>query len=75
MTVQQLYDARDAEPFRPFAIYLADGRSLTVRHPEFLSIARRSRTAIVFETDDSREVIDVDLVTSVRVAVTISATK
>ena len=69
MTVRQLFDARDAKPFRPFVIHLADGRALEVQHPEFLGIAPKERTAIVYERDDSREVIDIDLVTSVRIPV------
>ena len=67
MTVRQLFDARDAVPFRPFGIHLSDGRSLIVRHPEMLSISSRNRTAIVYGSDNSWEVIDIDLVTSVRI--------
>ena len=67
MTVRQLFKVRDAQPFRPFVIHLADGRALDVQHPEFLSIAPKERTAIVYERDDSREVIDVDLVTGLRI--------
>jgi hypothetical protein len=73
MTVRQLYDARDAIPFQPFDIHLSDGRSLIVRHPEMLSISSRNRTAVVYGSDDSWEVIDVDLVTSVRIPAAVAA--
>lgn len=73
MTVRQLFDARDAIPFHLFDIHLSDGRKLIVRHPEMLSISSRNRTAIVYGSDNSWEVIDVDLVTSVRIPAEVAA--
>lgn len=56
-----------AAPFRPFAIHLADGREIHIKHPEFLATSPAGRTAIVFYEDDTFEALDVLLVTSVRV--------
>jgi hypothetical protein len=56
-----------AQPFRPFVIHLADGRSLLVKHPEFLARSPAGRTAIVFGEDGSFEVVDVMLISSAEV--------
>ncbi len=67
MTIEQLRKMVRAQPFRPFAIHLADGRQVEIKHPEFLATSPSGRTAIVFYTDDTFEAIDVLLVTSVSV--------
>jgi hypothetical protein len=53
-----------ARPFQPFRIHMADGRSLDVMHPEFLAHTASGRTIMVAAPDDSFEVIDLLLVTS-----------
>ena len=50
------------QPFRPFSLRLTDGRSLPVRHPEFVAVGRRR--AIVIAEDDSWSVIEPLLVVS-----------
>src|SRR5688572_14669722 len=62
MTVEQLRTALHAQPFRPFALRMADGRSLTVAHPDFLSISPSGRTVIVYREDDSFSIVDLLLV-------------
>jgi hypothetical protein len=47
MTVQQLNSVLHAEPFRPFTIHMADGRSLDVRHRDFVTRSPSGRTIIV----------------------------
>lgn len=64
MTIEQLRDMHAAKPFRPFNIHFADGRRLTIRHPEFLARSPSGRTAIVYGKNDHFEVIDLLLVTS-----------
>src|SRR5436190_21908584 len=49
MTIEQLRAAREANPFRPFTIDLADGRSLPVPHRDYLSMSPGGRTAIVYQ--------------------------
>ena len=39
-----------AEPFRPFRLHLASGRTFDVRHPEMLKILKSS--VLVFKTDN-----------------------
>jgi hypothetical protein len=57
-----------AQPFRPFIIYLGDGRSLLVKHPDFLARSPEGRTAIVFGERRGFAVVDVILITSIEVA-------
>jgi hypothetical protein len=44
---------------------MADGRSIDVPHPDFMHLSPTGRRLIVDRSDDSFEVIDVFLVTSV----------
>jgi hypothetical protein len=67
MTIEQLRSAHRAVPFRPFTIHLADGRSLQVPHPDFLFITPAGRTVIVAHEDDSFSIIDLLLVTEIKV--------
>jgi hypothetical protein len=53
-----------ARPFRPFRIHIADGRHLDVAHCEFLAHTPSGRTVIVTKEDETFEVIDLLLVTS-----------
>ena len=64
MTVEQLREMGDARPFRPFRLELADGRSLDVEHPEFLMRSRSGRTIVVSKPNDTFEIVDLLLVTS-----------
>jgi len=65
MTGEQLRNFHQAQPFRPFIIHLADGRSIEVRHPEMLAYAFPARSFAVW-TRDSYSVIDLLLVTELR---------
>jgi len=56
-----------AEPFRPFVLHLADGRAVPVHHREFLASAPSGRTVIVYQPDDSFNVVDLLLVTDLEV--------
>jgi hypothetical protein len=51
MELGGLREALLQRPFEPFAIRLADGRSVEVRHPEFLAVGKRR--AILIQEDDS----------------------
>jgi hypothetical protein len=63
MTIDQIRQLYDAQPFQPFLIHLADGRQLPVKHREFLASAPSGRTIIVYQPDDSFNIVDVMLVT------------
>jgi hypothetical protein len=67
MTAEQLRAMRDANPFRPFTIHLADGRSLAVRHRDFVSQSPGGRTIIVFRSDETFSVVDLHVVTELAI--------
>ena len=50
LTPESLRGYVKAEPFRPFRLHLASGRTFDVRHPEMLKILKSS--VLVFKTDD-----------------------
>ena len=55
------------QPFQPFVLHLADGRSIEVPHTDFISISRSGRRVIVEKGDDSFEIVDALLINSVEV--------
>jgi len=67
MTTDQLRNIWKAEPFQPFIIHLADGRQVKVVHPDFLSRSPSGRSIIVYQPDESFNVIDLLLVTDLEV--------
>jgi hypothetical protein len=46
---------------------LADGRHISVPHMEFMAIGPTGRTVIVYDEDDAHNIIDLLLVTDIRV--------
>jgi hypothetical protein len=68
MTVEQLKQVWKADPFRAFKIHLADGRNIVVDHRDFLMPSPSGRTIIVYQPDDSFNVIDLLLVTDLEVS-------
>jgi len=65
MTIEELRNARAANPFRPFTIRLADGRSFLVPHRDYLSMSPvGGRTVIVYGTNQGAfSILDLLLVT------------
>lgn len=66
MTIEQLRKLHTARPFQPFDVHLADGRAITVQHPEMLSQSQSGRTIAVARPDDAIEIIDLLLVTGLK---------
>ncbi len=67
MTAEQLRAMREANPFRPFTIQLADGRTLDVPHRDFVSLSPSGRIFIVYQPNDAFNVVDLYLVTDLEV--------
>jgi hypothetical protein len=67
MTIEQLRNLYNAQPFQPFTMHLADGRAIPVMHREFMASAPSGRTVTVYQPDDTMNVIDLLLVTDVEV--------
>ena len=62
MDIAGIREALHREPFEPFAMRLADGRSLAVRHPDFVAV--HPRRVIVIAQDGSWSVVEPLLVVS-----------
>ncbi len=62
MDIAGIREALHKQPFEPFAIRLADGRSLPVPHPDFVALT--PRRAIVGAEDDSWSVVEPLLIVS-----------
>lgn len=62
MDVAGVREALHTQPFAPFVIRLADGRSLPVPHPDFVALT--PRRVIVGAEDDSWSVVEPLLIDS-----------
>lgn len=62
MDIAGVRDALHAQPFSPFTIRLADGRSLHVPHPDFVALT--PRRVIVGAVDDTWSVVEPLLIVS-----------
>jgi hypothetical protein len=67
VTVEQLIQMQRAQPFRPYRIHMADGRHLDVEHPDFVARSPSGRTIVVYQQDESFEIVDLLLVSSLQV--------
>lgn len=65
MNIAVLRELREARPFVPFTLALADGRKLPVVHNEFLSFFPSGRAAVLTHGDDRFTVIDLLMITTV----------
>jgi hypothetical protein len=75
MTIEQLRNVYNAQPFQPFIMHLADGRQIAVRHRDFMMPAPSGRTVIVYQPDDSFNIVDLLLVTDLEVAAPTQASR
>jgi hypothetical protein len=62
MGIAGIREAIQSRPFEPFSLRLADGRDLSVTHPEAVALGRRR--IVVVNPDDSWSVIEPLLVVS-----------
>ncbi len=65
MTGERIRSFYAAMPFQAFRVHMANGRSVDVPHPDFMHLSPTGRWLTVDQSDDSFELIDVLLVTSV----------
>ncbi len=65
MTIENVRELIHAQPFAPFVVHLADGRKVSVNHPDFVSSSPTGRVIHVFHgAGDASSFIDVLLVTA-----------
>lgn len=67
MKIDEIRELRDATPFQPFVLHLADGRAIPVVNRDFLMASPNGRTVIVYQLDSSFDIVNVMMVTSLRV--------
>lgn len=69
MTVAELKEVYELQPFRPFTLRLADGRSIPVLHREFMMAAPSGQVVVVMQPDDTMNIIDLNLVTDIELKI------
>lgn len=62
MDLNGIREALHRQPFEPFVIRLADGRALSVPHPDYVAVG--NRRIVVVSEDDSWSVIEPLLIVS-----------
>jgi hypothetical protein len=67
MTTEQFRATLHQQPFRPFTIHMADGRTFAVAHPDFVAQSPSGRTVIVIQPDESYSVLDLLLISELEV--------
>ncbi|MEM7680644.1 MAG: hypothetical protein AAF288_01675 [Planctomycetota bacterium] len=67
MTIDQFRSTLRHQPFQPFVIHTADGRSFRVDHSDFVAHSPGGRSVVVFRGDDSHSVLDLLLITELEV--------
>lgn len=71
MSPEQFRETREASPFHPFVIHMADGRSYSVPHRDFcMQAAPGYRTVVVYRAEGAFSIIDLNLVTELEVSAT-----
>jgi len=68
MKIVKIREALHAEPFRPFWIHLANGGRLAVTHKDFVAIEPAGREIIVYQRDNTHQIVDVPMITRLEVA-------
>jgi len=67
MRADDIRKLRDAVPFRPFSLVLADGQAFRVPHPDFLSVAPKGTDISLWAEDGTiGSYLDSALVAEVR---------
>jgi hypothetical protein len=67
MTAQEFRSVFEALPFRPFNFFLADGRAVAIPYQDYALLSPTGGTLIVYQDDDSFQVLDLMLATGVEV--------
>jgi hypothetical protein len=67
MDIEQIRQARHAQPFRKFWIHLADGGRIPVEQGDSVALSPTGREIIVFLPDSSYQVINVKKITRLEI--------
>ena len=50
MTIDGLANAARKKPFRPFSIFMSDGRKFEIAHPEMIATESIGRTVVIYSS-------------------------
>ena len=65
MTIEKVRELVHADPFVPFSMRLADGRTIPIVHPDYVAFSQSGRIVCAFHgPNDASTFIDVMLVTA-----------
>jgi hypothetical protein len=67
MNTNSILDVLRKQPFRPFRFRLADGRELSVRHPEYVAVSSR-QVVVINPEDESLSILKPILIVSIEMA-------
>ena len=63
MDIDVIREAVHRQPFRRFALRLADGRELPIPHPDFVAVSRRR--VVVISGDESLSILEPLMIVSI----------
>ena len=66
MTAAEVLRFKNAAPFHPFEMLLADGRALAIPHPDFISVGEEDELVWLYDLVEGIESVDLMLVVSLR---------
>jgi hypothetical protein len=66
MDSRAIRDVLHGQPFKPFTLRLADGRTLHVPHPDYVAVANRT-VVVISPVDESLSILEPLLIVSIEV--------
>jgi hypothetical protein len=66
VTAEQVREAKDKAPFKPFTIYLSDQRRFQIPHSDFVWVMPGGRTIGIAHPNGAAEIVDLVHVTSLK---------
>jgi hypothetical protein len=68
MKADEVRNMLHRQSFQPFVIHMADGGRVPVKHMDFVMLAPSGREIIVYQPDNTWQVLDVPLITRLEVS-------
>jgi hypothetical protein len=65
MNIREIIDLKNASPFVPFDVLMADGREFRVNHPDFIARSPTGRSVVLYDATGVH-ILDVRLIAELR---------
>jgi hypothetical protein len=65
MDIREIIDLKNASPFVPFVVLMADGRQFQVNHPDFIARSPTGRSVTLYDATGVH-ILDVRLIAELR---------